>query len=174
MVEVNLPVWSYYPDDDSGFVDPLYAPYQRSTVSIGSGGPGEMCPVNTFARQGEVGLLVREELVRKGKGLSFALAHPDTDSCPAGWTKDPVTGYCDANVSEYGNHGLYSKDAFVAKYQYWAGYTSKLTPADREISSMEGRSVNPFTGSWVQYLNPRPSESTTRYGRLKSRDSFLA
>jgi len=31
-MQTNLPVWGYYPKDDSYFIDPMYAPYMRELV----------------------------------------------------------------------------------------------------------------------------------------------
>ena len=169
-MQTNLPVWSYYPRDNSYFIDPMYVPYQNAKVETECG----ICDVNTWKKQGYANGLVNPALVRNNWGLDFQLLHPDKDPCPEGWTKGK-DGWCVANKPEFGDHGLYSKDAFIAKYQYFGGYAPQpINPRYREINEFDPKSVNPFTGEYVVYHNPNPGKSRDKYGMLPSKDSFLA
>ena len=166
---INLPVWGYYPKDDGYFVDPLYVPYMKTLVKTDDG----ICEVNLTKKQGYSDGLVNPALVRKGWGMGFQLLHPD-DPCPEGWTKGE-DGWCVENQPEFGDHGLYSEDAFVPKYQYWDSYAPRLkNPRYKEINQFDQRSVNPWTGNYVVYNHPHPSSNREKYGHLPSKDSYLA
>lgn len=170
-MDTNLTVWGYYPKDNSYFVDPLYAPYIRKSISSNDGRNGT-CQVNTWEKQGSYAF-VNPGLVRQGWGLNFQLKHP-TDPCPEGWTKEPG-GWCRVHQPEYGDHGLYSKDAFIAKYQYHAGYTiPNKDPIQREFNNSDNKSINPFTGEYVVYHNPKPADQRRQYGLLPAKSMFLA
>lgn len=172
-MEVNQSVWDYYPRDDKKYMDPLYLPYQTTLVKSCEA-QGELCPVNPYKVQGYSDGLVHPELVRKGWSTDFQLMHPDKDPCPEGWTKTSG-GWCVANKAEYGDHGLYSKDAFIPKYQYWNSYAPRRAcPANREINEFDNRSVNPFTGNYVRYFSGKVPKNRYRYGALPSKDSLLA
>lgn len=169
-MEINLPVWSYYPKKDQQFIDPLYVPYQREAVDTNDG----ICCVNTWKKQGYADGFVNPALVRKGWGLGFQLMHPDKDPCPEGWTKGE-DGWCVANEPEFGDHGLYSKNAFVPKYQYWNSYAPTLPSSRREeINEFDQKSVNPWTGDYVVYHHSYPASNRGKYGHLPSKDSMLA
>lgn len=169
-MNINLPVWKYYPKDDNYFVDPLYVPYMRTLKETKDG----VCEVNTWAKQGYPDGFVNPALVRQGRGLSFQLMHPDKDPCPEGWTKG-VDGWCAANEPEFGDHGLYTKDAFVPRYQYWSGYAPKLaSPRYKDINEFDQRSVSPWSGNYVVYQNPKPSHARGVYGHMPAKDSMLA
>ena len=168
-MEANLPVWSYYPKDDEYFIDPLYAPYMRTLANT----EGGVCEINTWKKQGYEDGFVNPALVRRGWGLNFQLLHP-SDSCPSGYTKGE-DGWCAENEPEFGDNGLYTKDAFVAKYQYWNGYAPRLSnPRYKQINEFDMRSVHPETGNYVVYFNPMPSSSRITYGHLPAKDSLLA
>lgn len=171
-MDTNLTVWGYYPKkDDEFFVDPLYAPYTRRNIPSPDGQDG-FCSVNTWEQQGSP-RFVNPGLVRKGWGLDFQLKHP-TYSCPSGWTKGEG-GWCARNQPEYGDHGLYSPDAFLPKYQYWGGYAPKLAvPARREFNASDNKSINPHTGSYVVYQRPKPASQRADYGYLPTKALFLA
>jgi hypothetical protein len=184
-MDINLPVWGYYPQDNSQFIDPLYIPYQNQArpscharkvrTPNGKEVPGE-CPYNPWreAGQGYSDGLVHPELVRKGWGQDFMLLHPDKDPCPEGWTKTKG-GWCVANKPEFGDHGLYSTDAFIPEYQYHGGYApARQCPRDRPINEFDNRSVNPFTGDYVRYFPGTTPKNRSRYGALPSKDSLLA
>ena len=170
-MQTNLPVWGYYPKDDSYFIDPMYAPYMRELVRTAD---GQICEVNPSKKQGYPDGFVNPSLVRKGWGLDFQLMHPDKDPCPEGWTKGE-DGWCVANQPEFGDHGLYSKDAFVPRYQYWGSYAPRLANARyKEINQFDQRSVSPWTGNYVVYNHPKPASNREVYGHLPSKDSYLA
>ena len=169
-MNVNLPIWGYYPKGDEYFIDPQYVPYMKTLVDTEDG----KCEVNTWAKQGYADGFVNPALVRRGWGLDFQLMHPDKDPCPEGWTKG-VDGWCAANEPEFGDNGLYTKDAFVAKYQYWGGYAPRLAdPRYKEINQFDQKSVSPWTGNYVVYQNPKPSSDREIYGHLPAKDSYLA
>jgi len=169
-MEVNLPVWSYYPPNDQSFVDPLYAPYVRQIVPDANSG---YCEVNGWEKQGYADGFVNPALVRKGWGLGFQLMHPDKDPCPEGWTKG-IDGWCVQNQPEF-EGTFYTPEAFVPKYQYWNGYAPGLiNPRAKQIDEFDMKSVSPWTGNYVIYHNPKPSESRVKYGALASKDSLLA
>ena len=169
-MDINLPVWGYYPKNDQYFIDPLYAPYMRELVETDDG----ICEVNMWKKQGYPDGFVNPALVRKGWGLSFQLMHPDKDPCPDGWTKGE-DGWCVANQPEFGDHGLYSKDAFVPKYQYWGSYAPRLAnPLYKQINEFDKKSVSPATGNYVVYQNPAPASNREIYGHLPAKDSYLA
>lgn len=169
----NASVWDYYPKNDSKYLSPMYAPYQPW---FSRAKDGQICPApSPFAPQGYSDGFVNEGLVRKGWGLSFMLKHTD-DPCPAGWTKES-DGMCYENEPEFGSYGngLYSENAFVPKYQYWNGYTqSNKNAFVREINEFDNRSINPFTGEMISYITSYPAQSTTGYGKLRSKDSLIA
>jgi hypothetical protein len=97
---------------------------------------------------------------------------PDKDPCPAGWTKG-YEGWCIKNSPEFDpNHGLYSKDAFIPYYQYFNGYTT--TKQSEELTELDPKSINPYTGNFVVYTKPYPSKITANYMKLPSKDSYLA
>jgi hypothetical protein len=169
-MEINLSPWQYYPKDDQYFVDPMYFPYMRTQVHT----PDGVCEVNTWEKQGYADGMVNPGLVRKGWGTSFQLLHPDKDPCPEGWTKGE-DGWCTESVPEFGDHGLYSEDAFVPKYQYWESYAPRLrNPHYMETNSFMSCSVSPWSGDYVVYHNPKPSSSRGKYGHLPSKDLLLA
>ena len=168
-MNVNLPNLSYYPPDNSYFIDPMYVPYQKALIGTECG----VCEVNTWAKQGYKDGFVNPALVRKNWGLDFQLMHP-IDPCPEGWTKGQ-DGWCAANEPEFGDHGLYSKEAFIPKYQYFNGYApGPVNPRYRQINEFDNKSINPYTGDYVVYHNPNPGKSRGQYGMLPSKDSLLA
>ena len=158
----NLPVWGYYHPQDEYFVDPLYTPYDNSLYPSCEVNPAKKLPGYSTG-------FVNPQLVRRGKGLGFQLAHP-TDPCPHGWKKND--GWCVPTEPEFGDNGLYSDRAFVPKFQYWNGYAPRNTEIPR-INEFDTRSVSPYTGRMVS--QPRSSHSPLRqkYGQLRSSDSFL-
>ena len=168
-MDANLPISSYYPKDNSPFIDPMYVPYQNQSIQTECG----VCEVNTWKKQGYRSGFVNPALVRKGWGMDFQLLHP-RDLCPSGWSKG-VDGWCAANEPEFGDHGLYSKDAFVPTYQYFDSYAPQLkNPRYRDMNEFDPKSVNPFTGDYVVYHNPQYNSSRLKYGSLPSKDGYLA
>lgn len=176
-MELDLSVWDYYPKQGNVFVDPLYVPYMRTPETI-VGADGEVsvgCPVmgGRWKKQGYADGMVNPGLVRKGWGMGFQLLHP-VDPCPEGWTKGE-DGWCVENVPEFGDHGLYSEDAFVPKYQYWNGYAPRaVDPMQRELTQFDMRSVNPWTGDYEASFISKPSTDRPVYGRLPVGNSYIA
>lgn len=173
-MEVNLPVWDYYPKNNSLFVDPLYAPYQNAKVITDVEGFEQECDVSLWRKQGYASGFVNPALVRKGWGLSYMRIHPDKDrKCPEGWTEGKY-GWCVEDVPEF-QGTLYTKKAFVPAYQYWGGYAPKIDcPEKRRINEFDNRSVNPWTGDYVVYHRSTPASQRYSYGSLASKDSLLA
>ena len=175
-MEVNLPVWGYYPPNNEYFVDPLYVPYMNNLVKTKTrGGYNQICEVNPWPKQGPPST-VNPGLVRQGWGMSFLRMHPDKDPCPPGFVDGGNgDGWCLAEEPEFGNHGLYSEYAFVPKYQYHGSYAPRLKdPAYKEINQFTMRSVHPETGEYVVYFNPAPASNRGKYGYLPAKDSYLA
>lgn len=174
-METNLSVWDYYPKNDKPFIDPLYVPYQKTYITTENNlGDEVKCPVNTWSlSQGMCEGNVNPALIRRGWGQTFQLMFPDKDPCPAGYTKSTDgEGWCTPQAPEYGDHGLYSKDAFVPMYQYFSGYAS--TTRRDEINEFSPVSINPHTGNFVVYIKPYISPTTNKYLFIPSRDSYLA
>lgn len=171
-MDVNLSVWDYYPKDDKPFIDPLYIPYQRTSIKTEDNlGGTQKCPVNIWSlREGMCEGAVNPALVRNGWGQTFQLMFPDKDPCPAGFIKKEG-GWCIKEKLEFGDHGLYSEDSFTPKYQYFNGYAS--SKISKEMTELDPKSINPFTGNFVIYNKPYPSINTTKYLGLPSRDSLL-
>lgn len=167
-MDTNLSVWGYYPKDDKPFIDPLYVPYQYKNVATENG----VCPVNTWAGMGCYDGMVNPGLVRKDWGWSFQRMFPDKDPCPPGFTEG-MDGWCVKEAPEFDpNYGLYSKHAFVPMYQYWNGYgTNEIST---ELTELDPKSINPFTGNFVVYTKPRPNTNTFKYMKTPSKDSYLA
>lgn len=170
-MEVNLPVWSYY---TPGFVDPLYQPYQTHDIST----PDGVCKVNTWKQQGYANGFVNPDLVRKGWGLDFQLQHPDTDSCPQGWVKHispdgTQTGWCVSSKPDYGEYGLYSKYAFVPKYQYFSGYTIPNNTDQNEVNEFDRKSVSPFTGNYISTKSYQQSMTRSQDQRFRQKHQKL-
>ena len=166
-MNTNLSVWDYYKRDNSKFIDPLYVPYQRKNVLKED---GQICQVNTWKTQGSN---VNDGLVRNGWGLNFQLLHPD-DPCPNGWVKGSE-GWCFKHTPEYGENGLYSKHAFIAKNQYWDGHTkgsSRNTP--RKHNGFDNRSINPWTNQYIVHQESNPSKSRDKYNLMSFKDSYLS
>ena len=176
-MELNLSVWDYYPRDGGTFVDPLYIPYMPVSETI-VGADGEVsksCPVRggNWKQQGYPTGMVNPALVRKGWGMDFQLLHPG-DPCPEGWTKGE-DGWCVENEPEFGDHGLYSKYAFVPKYQYWESYAPRAKdPAFRELTPFDMKSVNPWTGDYNVSFISKPASIRAVYGRLPVGNSYIA
>ena len=91
----NQPLLSYYPSDNSKFIDPMYIPYQRKLVEIdgSKGKDGRVCkhPLNTWKKNGSSSM-VHPGHIRKELNMDFLKIHP-SDPCPAGWT-DTGDGFC--------------------------------------------------------------------------------
>jgi len=178
-MNVNLPVWGYYPKNDEFFVDPMYAPYMRTLAPVkkneyGGCDESQICELNLTKQQGSPTGFVNPALVRRGWGLDFQLLHPEKDPCPEGWTKGK-DGWCVANTPEFGDNGLYSEDAFVPKYQYWDSYAPTLKNVRyRELSHFDQKSVSPWTGDYTTQYDSNIAHQRGKYGYLPAKDSYLA
>jgi hypothetical protein len=149
----NVSVWDYY---QPNFVAPEYAPYLRRYVQDRD---GNTISINTWEKQG-CGDLVAPELVRANKGMTFQKLF-ESDPCPTGFKKAPM-GYC---VEEPLRHQpvFYTDKAFIAKRQFWEGYTTPVP--DRISEQFDMRSVNPLTGQYdIPYLSVVQG-SHVRYSR---------
>lgn len=153
----NLSVWGYY---KKGFVDPLYAPYQRTCVE------GEM--INTWKVQGPPST-VEPRVTRRGLGAMYQRKN-SVDACPHGW-KPAGNSYCVEDEPE-SRGTLYTADAHVPKYQYHSGYTVKQ--GRPSLNEFDAKSVNPFTGEYESSHRSKPAASRVKYGGLPSRDSLLS
>jgi len=176
----NQPLLSYYPKDNSKFVDPMYVPYQRKLVSMG--GDDSTCkhPVNTWKKNGSSSM-VHPTHIRKELNMDFLKIHPN-DPCPAGWT-DKGDGFCSRTHQQAHESSFSTKDHFSVKHQYHDGYSaspkdgiSKIKLNNFDLKNSEAflnRSVNPHTGEYVIYHEPRPHYGSSKYGRVPSRHSYL-
>jgi len=173
-MDINLPLWGYYPKDNKKFIDPLYVPYQTTKVTTDVDGFEQECEVNPWPKQGYASGEVNPALVRRGWGLSYMRMHPDKDrKCPEGWTEGEF-GWCASGEPEF-KGTLYTNKAFVPAYQYWGGYAPRIKdPMKRRINEFDNRSVNPWTGDYVLYHTPFPSSMRNKYGSMPSKDSLLA
>jgi hypothetical protein len=121
-------------------------------------------------------------LTRAGWGVRFQRQHPETDPCPEGW-KEAADGYCVEDTPEFDTaYGLYSKHAFVPKYQHFEGYGAKprhIVAAGggrvrpRESDAFDQRSVSPFTGDYVTYFRGHPPADAGRYVRAPAARSLI-
>ncbi len=197
-MDINLPIAGYYPKDDSKFIDPMFVPYLRTKLPIGekknnkqpkewgskekSEKEDNTCyiDVNTWQNMGNPNM-VHNDQYKIGWGWDYQKIYP-WESCAAGWV-DRGNGMCTRANDESAQSNFYTKDQFAAKYQYRNGYTVDLRSLENrenltskygvENMAMKGASVNPFTGNWVTYYDPKPSNSTVKYGGLPSRHSYL-
>lgn len=168
-MNVNLPVWRYYPKNNEKFLDPLYVPYRAQGQSGAI--PGD-CSPNPYSSDDSIcsDLLINKGRIRKGWGNRFQLQHPMYDSCPKGWKKEG--NWCVEKAPNYGQHGMYSEDSFMPKYQYFNGYAAGNSTCQQVENEFQPLSVNPYTGDFVMYNNPLPYSNN--FQRLPSKDSFLA
>lgn len=158
-METNNSVWSYY---QPGFVDPLYVPYQRT---ITKDAWGNEVSINTWQKQGDP-FLTDPGMVRRNWGRRFMRMFDD-DPCPPGWVKNG--SYCVRSDGHF-KPVFYTDDAFIAKNQYWAGYTDSNFVSQphqkrgRRVSEQTDlRSVNPLTGEYEVYFLPSTTKARVRY-----------
>lgn len=167
MVDVNLPVWGYYPSDNQKFIDPLYLPYQNQMIPTPSG----VCPVNCFKHDDCEGVGFHPELVRAGWCWDFQRMHPDKDPCPPGFVEGKE-GMCHKEKLDW-EGSFYTDEQFAPKYQYWNGYAVKPSCSPL-LDEFDQKSVNPYTGQYVNYFPSNPSKSRQKYKNIPSMDSYLA
>lgn len=153
-MEGNFSAWDYY---QPGWVHPEFQPYVRTKVRDRW---GNTVSINNWEKQG-CSELVNPALVRANWGMTFQKLF-ESDPCPNGFTR-AAEGYC---VQEPLKHQpvFYTDKAFIAKRQFWNGY-GQGDDAPRRISEQtDMRSVNPLTGKYEVYFQPRVSRSTNIEG----------
>ncbi len=142
-MEANLPLWKYY---EKGFVDPLYALYQRELVPGRIQSTGRIVGVNVNPYTPAADPLYSNPLLER-KGWSLGFQRQFTyDPCPAGWTSG-VDGSCFLTDTEDAMGIFYTDKAYIAPHQYWLGYTEPIL-VDQGINEFDNRSVSPFTGKF--------------------------
>lgn len=188
-MDINLSIGGYYPKDDSKFLDPLFAPYLKTRLPISEPKnnkrqtkDNDICyiDVNTWQQMGNPNMVPKDSY-KIGWGWEFQKLYP-TDQCPGGWV-DRGNGMCSRANDESAQSEFYTKDQFAVQYQYRNGYTVDLrslknrddlnSKYGQEDMAVKAASVNPHTGNWVVYYDPKPSQSTVKYGGLPSRYSYL-
>ncbi len=145
----NLPVWKYY---EKGFVDPLYALYQKKRVAGRDQSTGRRVGVdiNPYTPAASP-MYSNPNLERKGWSLSFQRQF-SYDPCPASWTPG-ADGWCFLSDTENDMGIFYTDKAYIAPIQYFDGYT-KGVQWEQGINNFDNRSVSPFTG---QFQSEPPS-----------------
>ena len=179
-MEINNSVFDYYKKD---FVHPEFVPYLRATRVDNW---GNKVDTNLWSHQGAP-QLVDDQLTRINKGMSFQLLFAD-DACPPGWKK--VGNHADGKPSAYCEVDkkpnaavFYSDKAFIAKRQNFNGYTKPNIQAQKVINArsdnqpklnmtynelkqtnvsdtFDMRSINTFTGRYVEYFGSKPYHRT--------------
>jgi hypothetical protein len=163
-MDVNTPVWGYY---QSKFVDPLFVPYLRYPVRDND---GNIVKINTWSEGAGPGL-VNPALIRKNWGQDFQLIYPE-DPTPTGWVKGK-DGWAVFVKPEY-EPIFYTDKAYTNKRQFPEGYTDMSYKPRRISDQFDMRSVNPITGKYTVYFEPKISDPSSRYGKNPTRDSYLA
>lgn len=200
-MEYNETIWSTY---QPGYVDPMYVPYMRTYIKDPWGNNvstntwqqqslqeptrcskpvvdnfrGRECidsKGNKFFKSGYSGSptgIVDPALFRLNWGMSFMNMFAD-DPCPSGYEKAPG-GYC-VKSSRDAEPVFYTDKAFVAKNQYFDSYADTRNKERRTSQQTDLRSVNPLTGQYTVYFRPNVAQlNTTRYGKVSTKDSYLA
>ncbi len=169
------PLISYYPADNSKFIDPLYVPYQRKLVSI----PGEGC--KTFVNTWPKGFCPEQtypDHYRMGWNSDFLRMHPN-DPCPPGWV-DTGNGMCSRAYTSSHDSNFYTSDLFAVDPQFLDGYTVNrgdirgMNKLKNMITGPELNklSVNPNTGNYVDYHGSKPNINSTKYNVNPARFSY--
>lgn len=178
----NQPLLSYYPRDNSKFIDPLFIPYQRKLVEIDGSKNGQVCKheINTWKKNGSSSM-VHSGHIRKGLNMDFLRVHP-SDPCPGGWT-DVGDGFCSRTHQQAHESNFYTDKQFAVKHQYHDGYSisqrdqiSKIKLNNYDLKNSEtflNRSVNPHSGEYVVYHESKFHPRSSKYGIVPSRHSYL-
>lgn len=180
-MDVNLPILSYYPKDNSKFVDPLYVPYERRRVPIDPNCPSCYIATNTTQKMGNPNY-VHPDQFRLDWGWDFMKLYPN-DQCPPPWV-DAGNGMCTRARDEFHESSFYTKDQFEVQYQYRNGYTVDLRNPNnvenlnrkygKADQPFDAASVNPQTGMYVTYFDPKNQYTkSNKYGGLPSRWSYM-
>lgn len=178
-MKANQPLISYYPADDSRFLDPMYVPYKNRLEEIPGPTPKScFTPVNTWPK-----VMCPEQVypshLRKEWYMDFLRIHPN-DPCPATW-HDAGNGMCTRSYTSGSESNFYTADNFAANPQFLDSYIVNHNDTDsmNKLSKLEKapefskRSVNPHTGNYVEYDGAKPNRSSTRYGYNPARFSYL-
>ena len=184
-MDINLPFSSYYPNDGSKFIDPLFVPYQRTDVPFrekepftGNEADDSTCSlsVNTWKHTANWNMVSPAHL-RRGWDQTFLNINPQ-DPCPGGFQKG-VDGLCYRVREEARDSSFYTKTQFAVANQYPDGYTiDTRRPYEYPIHNddrpaFQGYSVNPATGLRVRYHELKPNSHRQQYGLLPTRYSYL-
>lgn len=177
-MDINLPISSFYPKDDSKFIDPMYVPYQREKMPIDN----QNCYINLnrWKHNGDP-KFVHPDHYRIDWNQNFQRIHP-SDPCPSGWTDTGNNdGMCTRVPEESSN--FYTSKQFRVQHQYFNGYTvnpnknlksKKNSAVNIEDSpTFSGASMNPHTGNYVIYFDPKPHKNSVKYNKLPTRSSYL-
>lgn len=176
-MDANTPIAEYYPFSNEKYIDKMYAPYQTKKLPIDD--QGCFLNINTWKPMGNPNY-VNDAHYRREWNKDFKKLHPN-DPCPA-WAKDLGNGYCIAVREEGHSSNFYTDNIFAVKYQYFNGYTldnmntmTQNPPLSNQYDqpTFKGASLNPFTGQWVVYHDPKNNKNTLKYGNLPSRSSYL-
>jgi len=163
-MDTNISGWKYY---QPGYIHEEFVPYMRDIIQDPW---GHYISINTWKQNG-CPLEVDPRLVRINRSLAFQKMF-DTDPCPNGFMSMPgprgKDGYCMREPLK-GEPVFYTNKAFIAKHQYWDGYTNG-TPSDMELQNRPSeptdlRSVNPFTGMYTIYYPGKERDAPIRYAR---------
>lgn len=209
----NISVFDYYKKD---WVHPEFVPYLRANRVDNW---GNKVDVNLWSHQGAP-QLVDDQLTRINYGMRFQRMW-ESDSCPPGWKKAPPhadgkpSAYCERDNLPF-QPVLYTDKAFIAKRQNFNGYTKPNIQAQKVMNArsdnqpqlnmtyndlkqtnvsdtFDMRSINPFTGHYVEYFGAKPHHRTryinpnavdglrgewyrneqSNYGSLPMSDSYL-
>lgn len=184
-MDTKLSVWDYY---KPGFIDPLYRPYKRNNIcdlkqdEIRQG-CYSISPSGVPKEYQTLSPLVRPELTRIGKGLSFQRKHY-WNPCPMGWVsyesltereKEGVKMDEDSDprlfcfpVSKESENNFYSKNRKASYYKDMMVQDFVTVPQSPRLKEQRTGPVG-FGGLPYGYLTSRPQP----YKRLATGDSYL-
>jgi hypothetical protein len=179
-MDINLPIYGYYPKDGTKFIDPLYAPYQTQKIPIDDEGCyAQKSPWKSVGNPN----YVNNDHYRMDWNMDFKRLYPN-DPCPAG-TSEPVagsgSGMCVSTRQEAHDSTFYSQNMYRVHNQYFDGYSVsndkecwKTKPINRKMDpTFKAASFNPFIGDYVIYHEPKTNINSTKYNNLPSRHSYL-
>jgi hypothetical protein len=180
-MDINLPILGYYPKDNSRFVDPMYAPYEKIPVALGDKG----CHVNVSTWQNMPNVnMVHPDQWKMNWNQDFKRLYPN-DKCPPGFVSSTNNdGMCSRGWEEAYDSNFYTPNQFGVANQYWDGYTANSrNPANKiqiyerfpgnDNPTFSASSINPWNGDRVVYFEPKHNKNSTKYNLLPSRRSYL-
>lgn len=179
-MDQNIPVWSYY---EKGFIDPLYAPYQKVKVPVHNNKPvsnsaitraafndrpqGPMCYVDVERGnvQNDVSPsldAVYPSLERRNWGLNFQRMF-SYDPCPPGYKKEGLNWCVHDNVDF---EPIFYTDAQYQKKGKF--YPQTMSNVSQRWKSDYSDTTLPFikNTTWVRNSGGRPNVQTQNYGRM--------